>query len=345
MACAVARLAEALPRRRGRCGRGARRAHGITLARDVGSTRSPAPAADDPPPRRGSCTCPPSRLAVRRAVAGRRPSCAGWRTVPAVAGLAGQVRVASAPALLRRSSRASARQALELLIPDRRSTATALDFLTAPLCRAPCRGSRHLRGARRGHRHLRAAYRFPRASSSTAISRVDPLLRRHQPAHHAAIQELFLHPVRETVRTTGADPRARLLAAADAAVTPPDPRAARAGGARRGFLRRRGAGAGVPAHLAPIPIPARRRALADLESRRGDRGAGVELDDAASFRAAPRGPPSPSSRRRIPVPRRARALVASGAQRLEVELLDVLGEEEIPRCASRWSRTPRWPPS
>ncbi|MBI5481358.1 MAG: transcription-repair coupling factor [Deltaproteobacteria bacterium] len=35
-----------------------------------------------------------------------------------------------------------------------------------------------------------------------------------------AVTELYLHPVRETVRTPGADPRARLLAAADAAAHP-----------------------------------------------------------------------------------------------------------------------------
>src|SRR5262249_24061886 len=34
------------------------------------------------------------------------------------------------------------------------------------------------------------------------------------------LEQLHLHPVRETVRTPGADPRAKLLAAADAAVFP-----------------------------------------------------------------------------------------------------------------------------
>ena len=85
------------------------------------------------------------------------------------------------------------------------------------------------------------------------------------------LDAVYLHPVRETIPTAGADPRARILAAADAAVYPvvEDAPPARADRGGRAVLRHRGAGARVPRrHGAAVRLPARGRRCAWSRSRR-----------------------------------------------------------------------------
>ncbi len=140
-------------------------------------------------------------------------------------GFAGDVLVASAPALLRRViPRAELGTLCDVVVPD---SDLNRDKLIDSLTRAGYGRSQVVEDP--GTFAVRGGvidvfsplYRFPArvelfGDIVESIRFFDPITQRTL----RPIAELFLHPVRETVRTAGADPRAKILAAADAADHP-----------------------------------------------------------------------------------------------------------------------------
>jgi transcription-repair coupling factor (superfamily II helicase) len=298
-ACAVAGVAEALPS-------AARplvvavpdEPAAITLARDVGFYLGAAAVTDDPaaPPRvlhlPAGETTPYAELSPdRRAILRRLATL--FRLSQ---GFAGQVLVASAPALLRRViPRVELGKLSELLIPEQElDREQLLDFLArAGYTRAQVVEDPGTFAVRGGVLDIYAPlYRYPArielfGDLIESIRFFDAQTQRTM----RPIQELFLHPVRETVRTTGADPRARILAAADAADHPSTKTRALLEQIERGedFFGAEGLAPAFHARLAPISeyLPADARWMI-LDRAAVIEAGEAELDDAAERFAARR---------------------------------------------------------
>jgi transcription-repair coupling factor (superfamily II helicase) len=195
----------------------------ITLARDIGFFLGGAPAGDDPaaPPPvlhlPAVETSPYAQVSPDRRAVLRRLS----TLFRLSQGFSGQVLVASAAALVRRViPRAELGKLSDLVIPEQElDRDRLLQFLArAGYGRAQVVEDPGTFAVRGGVIDIFAPlYRYPArlelfGDLVESIRFFDPATQRTL----RPIQELFLHPVRETVRTEGADPRGRILAAADA---------------------------------------------------------------------------------------------------------------------------------
>jgi transcription-repair coupling factor (superfamily II helicase) len=140
-------------------------------------------------------------------------------------GFAGQVLVASAPALLRRViPRVELGKLTDILLPEAEIRRDALleTLARAGYGRTPVVEDPGTFAVRGGVIDLFVPlYRYPArvelfGDIIESIRFFDPVSQRTM----RPLDELYIHPVRETVLTAGADPRPRILAAADAAAHP-----------------------------------------------------------------------------------------------------------------------------
>ncbi|MBI4512116.1 MAG: transcription-repair coupling factor [Deltaproteobacteria bacterium] len=139
--------------------------------------------------------------------------------------VAGDVLIASASALLRRViTRAELGKLSDIVLPEQELDREALISLCARAgyTRSPVVEDPGTFAVRGGVVDLfPPLYRFPArielfGDIVESIRFFDPQTQRTM----RVLDELYVHPVRETVRTSGADPRAKILAAADAASHP-----------------------------------------------------------------------------------------------------------------------------